>query len=336
MVALPVDAHAAPPFALPRSGRIEAEGLGRRFGELTAVRDVTLRVERGEVLALLGPNGAGKTTTLQMLAGLLPPTEGRAVVAGYDICSESDQVRAHVGLMVDEPGFYPEMTIDEYLFFVTQLYRLPRARASAAIDDHLERFDLTPKRRSRLDSLSKGMRQKVALIRALIHTPPVLLLDEPTSALDPLSVRTVHQFIKSRRAAGDSIIISTHNLPEAQALADRVALIARGRLRRQGTLAEMCRAPDGLETFDLRLASHLDDDVLREIRDLRGIDSAVTTEVTETHHTVSFRTGTAEETNGLLIDWLARRGCRVVTLAPRPYDLAGVYLEVIAEAHQCP
>jgi ABC-2 type transport system ATP-binding protein len=293
-------------------------------------------VERGEVLALLGPNGAGKTTTLQMLAGLLPPTEGRAIVAGYDICAESDKVRANVGLMVDEPGFYPEMTIEEYLFFVTQLYGLPRARATAAIGDHLERFELTQKRRSRLDSLSKGMRQKVALIRALIHTPPVLLLDEPTSALDPLSVRTVHQFIRSRRAAGDAIIISTHNLPEAQALSDRVALIARGRLRRQGTMAELCRAPDGMDTFDLRLATNLDHDVLSALRDLDGIDSIATTEMTATHHTVSFRTGRPEETNALLIGFLARRGCRVVTLAPRPYDLAGVYLDVIAEASQCP
>ncbi len=336
MVALPVDNDATPLLSLQRSGRIEAEGLGRRFGEVAAVCGVSLRVERGEILALLGPNGAGKTTTLQMLAGLLPPTEGRAVVAGYDVCTESDLVRASVGLMVDEPGFYPEMTIDEYLFFVTQLYRMPRARATTAIGEHLERFALTSKRRSRLDSLSKGMRQKVALIRALIPTPPVLLLDEPTSALDPLSVRTVHQFIRSRRAAGDAIIISTHNLPEAQALSDRVALIARGRLRRQGTMAELCRAADGLDTFELRLASHLDDDLLSQLREIKGIDSISTIEVTDTHHTVCFRTARAEETNTLLIDFLTHHGCKVVTLSPRPYDLAGVYLDVIAEADQCP
>ncbi len=144
----------------PRIARplIEAKGLERRFGSFVAVQGVSFSVALGEVLALLGPNGAGKTTTLQMLAGLLPPSAGHATVAGFDVVRQSDEVRARVGLMVDEPGFYPEMTVSQYLPFVARLYGLSTSAARAAMDELLGRFGLESKRQARLSSLSKGMR----------------------------------------------------------------------------------------------------------------------------------------------------------------------------------
>src|SRR5437763_4636698 len=253
---------------------IDAVGVERRFGPTVAVADVSLQVARGEVVALLGPNGAGKTTTMQMLAGLLPPTAGRAVVAGHDVVRASATRRAHVGLMVDEPGFYPEMSVEEYLLFVAQLYRIRTRDASVRVSDLLERFGLTTQRRTRLSALSKGMRQKVALLRAIIHTPPVLLLDEPTSALDPLSAQAVHRYIVERRSAGDAIVISTHNLPEAEVLANRVAIIAAGRLRRLGTPVDLCRAPDGRGAFILTVAGERAGTGSTLLRESPGLDDS--------------------------------------------------------------
>ncbi len=327
------------PDTLPVPPLIEAEGLERRFGSFVAVQDVSFRVAPHEVLALLGPNGAGKTTTLQMLAGLLPPSAGRATVAGFDVARQSDEVRARVGLMVDEPGFYPEMTVSEYLPFVGRLYGLDKSAARTAMDELLRRFGLESKRHARLSSLSKGMRQKVALIRAVIHQPPVLLLDEPTSALDPLSARAVHDFIRERRAAGDAIIICTHNLPEAEELADRVAIVAASRLRRLGTRAELCRAPDGLESYALALAAPspatldalaatpgLTDLTLASPNDHQGAADGVS------RQHLTYRTRTPDATNAAVSLRLAARGVAVLELTPRPYSLSQVYLRAIEEA----
>ncbi len=329
---------ATPPA--PAAVLIDAVGLGRRFGPTVAVADVSLQVAGGTVLALLGPNGAGKTTTMQMLAGLLPPTTGHAAIHGYDVVRASEAVRARVGLMVDEPGFYPEMTIEEYLLFVARLYRVPTPEARTRIADLLERFGLGTKRRARLSALSKGMRQKVALARAVVHAPPVLLLDEPTSALDPLSAQAVHQFIMERRRAGDAIIISTHNLPEAEALADRVAIIAAGRLRRQGTPAELCRAPDGLETFALALGgecAYRADKILPIVRDVPGVRDLAPAEAARTAYErhgrceLTYRTATPERTNAALTATLAAHGLPMVTLTHRPRRLHEVYLDTIAD-----
>jgi len=328
------------PDTLPVPPLIEAEGLERRFGSFVAVQDVSFRVAPHEVLALLGPNGAGKTTTLQMLAGLLPPSAGRATVAGFDVARQSDEVRARVGLMVDEPGFYPEMTVSEYLPFVGRLYGLDKSAARTAMDELLRRFGLESKRHARLSSLSKGMRQKVALIRAVIHQPPVLLLDEPTSALDPLSARAVHDFIRERRAAGDAIIICTHNLPEAEELADRVAIVAASRPRRQGTRAELCRAPDGLESYALTLAVTPSPAILDVLATAPGLtdltlvspdDHRGAADGVSRHH-LTYRTRTPDATNAAVSLRLAARGVAVLELTPRPYSLSQVYLRAIEEA----
>jgi len=209
---------------------IEAFDLTRRFGTFTAVSQVSLRVPDGAILALLGPNGAGKTTTIRMLSGLLAPTEGNATVAGYDIRREPDAVRACVGLVTDVPGLFEQMKVPAYLDFFGSIYGLPASERTRRIDELLEFFDLATHRNEKMAGFSKGMKQKVALARALIHEPAILFLDEPTSGLDPLAARSVRELIVGLKRSNRSIILCTHDLDEAERLADQVAIIRQGRI----------------------------------------------------------------------------------------------------------
>ncbi len=209
---------------------IEAFDLTRRFGTFTAVSQVSLRVPDGAILALLGPNGAGKTTTIRMLSGLLAPTEGNATVAGYDIRREPDAVRACVGLVTDVPGLFEQMKVPAYLDFFGSIYGLSTIERTRRIDELLEFFDLATHRKEKMAGFSKGMKQKVALARALIHEPAILFLDEPTSGLDPLAARSVRELILGLKHSNRSIILCTHDLDEAERLADQVAIIRQGRI----------------------------------------------------------------------------------------------------------
>jgi len=190
---------------------IEMGGLTKRFGELVAVDGVTLTVHPGEVLALLGPNGAGKTTTVRMLSSVLRPTSGWARVAGYDVATQGEDVRRCVGVLTEAPGLYTRMTGREYLDFFGDLWGLSKATRSARLVSLAEQFKVADTLDRRLSKYSKGMRQKIALVRTLLHDPTVLLLDEPTSAMDPGSARLVRDALHHlRRDAGRAIIICTH------------------------------------------------------------------------------------------------------------------------------
>jgi ABC-2 type transport system ATP-binding protein len=203
---------------------ITAERLTRRFGARTAVNDVTFSVDRGEIVALLGPNGAGKTTTLRMLAGLIAPTSGAITIGGVRLTRASaPAIRTRVGFLTEAPGLWERLTVRENLRVYGRLFDL--ADVERRIDRALELFALTERASTRTAELSKGMKQKAALARTLLHDPTVLLLDEPTSGLDPEVTRSVRLLLDERRGAGCSIIVSTHNLDEAERLADRVAVI---------------------------------------------------------------------------------------------------------------
>ena len=201
---------------------IRASGLGRRFGSLVAVDGISLDIADGTLLALLGPNGAGKTTTVRMLSGLLAPSVGSAAVAGCDVASDPAGVRARVGLVTDVPGLYDQMTPLAYLQFFGRLYGLDAASQSSRIDDLLRMFELYERRHDRMVTFSRGMQQKVALARALLHEPAVLFLDEPTAGLDPLAARAVRELIQRLKHARRSIVLCTHDLDEAERLADQV------------------------------------------------------------------------------------------------------------------
>ena len=203
---------------------ISASHLSRRFGSRTAVNDVTFEVGRSEIVALLGPNGAGKTTTLRMLAGLIGPTSGTVTIDGVQLTrATGTALRARVGFLTEAPGLWDRLTVRENLRTYAGLYGL--VDAEARIDRALDTLALADRASTRTAELSKGMRQKVALARTLLHEPSILLLDEPTSGLDPEVARSVRQLLDERRQAGCSILVSTHNLDEAERLADRVAVL---------------------------------------------------------------------------------------------------------------
>ena len=236
---------------------IVAEGLTKRFDQFLAVDDVSFIVQPGEVMALLGPNGAGKTTTVRMLSSVLVPTAGKATVAGYDVVRQGDQVRAAIGVLTEQHGLYSRMTAVEYLRFFGQLYHMDGKALSERAEALLVSFGLHDELKKRLGEYSKGMRQKLALARALIHDPPVLLLDEPTSAMDPESAHMVRESLLSLRSEKRAIVLCTHNLSEAEMLADQIAIIRRGRIILNGRVPELKRSLLGLTEYEIRLASRL-------------------------------------------------------------------------------
>jgi ABC-2 type transport system ATP-binding protein len=244
---------------------IAATRLTRVFGRRTAVDAVTFDVQRSEIVALLGPNGAGKTTTMRMLAGLVSPTQGTVTIDGVELTrATGSMLRRRIGFLTEAPGLWDRLTVRENLRIYAAIYELNDP--DRVIDRALEMFGLSDRGSARAAELSKGMRQKVALARALLHEPAILLLDEPTSGLDPEITRAVRQLLEERRAAGGAILVSTHNLDEAERLADRVAVL-QGRLiaidrpaalRRRLTTGRVIVRVAGDPAALLSIARHLD------------------------------------------------------------------------------
>ncbi len=302
---------------------IEMEGLTKQFGDLVAVDDVTLNVHDGEVLALLGPNGAGKTTTVRMLAAILRPTAGRARVAGYDVTTQAREVRRSVGVLTEAPGLYTRMTGREYLDFFARLRNLSAAERAERIAHLADWFEMTDVLDRRIGEYSKGMTQKIALVRTLLHDPPVLLLDEPTSAMDPQSARLVRDTIlRMRDDEKRSIIVCTHNLPEAEELADRIAIIHRGRIIVHGTPAELKRTLLGWPLMELRLARPLHDPIVALVEHYAPV-------VAVGERRVRYRTASPETTNPSLLRALAQADVPVITLSEVPQSLEEVYLRAL-------
>lgn len=213
---------------------IEIAKLTRVFGERVAVQDLSLAIPAGSVFGFLGPNGAGKTTTVRMLAALIQPSSGSARVAGYTLGRENEAIRRSVGILTETPGLYERLSARQNLLFFARLYGLNGRRADEQVERYLRLLELWERREERVGSFSKGMRQKLAIARALLHEPAVVFLDEPTSGLDPEAARIIHQFIKDLRAEGRTIFLTTHNLHEADELCDQVAVF-RTRLLRVDT-----------------------------------------------------------------------------------------------------
>jgi len=262
---------------------IEADGLTKRFDDFTAVDGLSLRVGPGELLALLGPNGAGKTTTVRMLSAILRPTLGNARIDGFDVVTEAEEVRRRIGLLTEQPGLYSRSTGLEYAIFYGRLYGMKDADIERRALSLFDRFNMPNTAQRRLGEYSKGMRQKVGIIRAMLHDPAVLLLDEPTSAMDPHSAKLVRDAVLELRGERRAIIVCTHNLAEAELLADRIAIIREGKIiaendpatlkqqlqRRQRFELRLDRAPDGLELDldDLVTVERIEDNMLRYLTD---------------------------------------------------------------------
>ncbi|MFO8035457.1 MAG: ABC transporter ATP-binding protein [Anaerolineales bacterium] len=300
---------------------ISTKNLTKLFKDFVAVEGVTLHVKAGEVLALLGPNGAGKTTTVRMLTTVLRPTAGRAWVAGYDILEEDAQVRRSVGILTENHGLYQRMQVKEYLDFFGRLYGMSLAEREERIQDLLHKFGLDGDQERRIGEFSKGMRQKLSLARALLHSPPVLLLDEPTSAMDPESARLVRDAIKKLRSEERAIIVCTHNLSEAEELADKIAIIRRGVIIAHGTPQHLKQHLLGPGEYEVRL---------RETVDGQELPLPEGVEITQRgRNWFRYRTDSPDEINPSIMKSLLSQEYSVTRLEEVKRSLESVYLEAV-------
>jgi len=250
---------------------VEVTGLTKEYGSVTAVDGVSFDIRGDEIFALVGPNGAGKTTTMRMLTTLTKPTDGRAEIMGAPV-SDRDGVRSQLGYLPEEPPVFDELTGREQLQYVARLRDVPPAEADNRIEAWLDRFDLAEDADRRIDDYSKGMRQKLGLIAALLHEPSVVFLDEPTSGLDPRAARTVLDVIASRSDAGQTVFLSTHILSVVEELADTVGVLYDGELVAEGPPAELSAKVDGDADGDGQ--STLEDVFLAVTTDSPAVESA--------------------------------------------------------------
>jgi ABC-2 type transport system ATP-binding protein len=302
---------------------IEVHELTKDFEGFRAVDRINLYVPAGSVLAMLGPNGAGKTTSVRMMTSILAPTSGRASIAGFDVVQQPEQVRAHVGVLTEQHGLYERMKALEYLDFFGQVYRLPSAQRRRRAEELMERFGLSFALGKRLGEYSKGMKQKLALVRAMLHDPPVLLLDEPTSAMDPQSARQVREAIVELQRDERTFLITTHNLTEAQILADRIAIIRHGRIIANGTFDELARQFVGSPLMELRVNGYVNG-LTRELADIVEVQDSG-------DDWLRYRVADPRATNPALLRRVAGLGIDVITLAPVSQTLEDIYLQVVKE-----
>jgi ABC-2 type transport system ATP-binding protein len=302
---------------------IRTEGLTRVFDGHTAVEGLDLEVHEGEVFGFLGPNGAGKTTTIRMLACLIAPTRGRAWVNGHSVAAEPDAVRASVGILTESPGLYDRLSAERNLDIFARLYGLSEERRKAQIKRYLQLLDLWDQRDRPVGGFSKGMRQKLALVRALLHEPPVLFLDEPTAALDPQAAKTVRDFIAELSREGRTIFLCTHNLDEAERLCGRIAVL-RTRLIALDTPENLRRRLFGRRTV-VRIRN-LTPEMAVAVRALPFVQG-----VEESDGQLTVDLADPEAQNPLLVRRLVGLGAEVQYVTELRHSLEEVYLTLMEE-----
>ena len=234
---------------------VSVENLHVSYGKMHAVRDLSFSISRGEIFGFIGPNGAGKTSTIKVLATLLKPTRGRALVAGLDVAREPHAVRRKIGYMPDFFGVYDDLTASEYLHFFAAAYKIPSAKRRVLIGDVLALTDLTEKHDAPVDGLSRGMKQRLGLARVLLHDPDLLLLDEPASGLDPRARIEMRELLKALQTMGKTIIVSSHILHELAQFCTHIGIVERGQMVAHGSLADIYRALSLRRTVHVQLAN---------------------------------------------------------------------------------
>ncbi|MFO1021163.1 MAG: ABC transporter ATP-binding protein [Planctomycetales bacterium] len=250
----------------------KVDNLRVRYGKLLAVKGISFALPKGEVFGFIGPNGAGKSSTIKVMATLLPQFEGRVEVNGINIRRDPDTVRGMIGYVPDFFGVYEDLTAEEYLHFFAAAYRIPRAKRENIIGDVLALTDLTHKLKSQVDSLSRGMKQRLSLARVLMHDPDLLLLDEPASGLDPRARIEMRELLKALKEMGKTILISSHILSELAQLCTRIGIIEAGELVAEGSVNEIYRQLGILRIIHVQ-AANLNEEMAAKLREIPGVDS---------------------------------------------------------------
>ncbi|HEY3885680.1 MAG TPA: ABC transporter ATP-binding protein [Vicinamibacterales bacterium] len=307
---------------------IEVQHLTKRYGRVTAVDDVSFRVERGEILGFLGPNGAGKTTTMRILTGYMPASEGRATVAGYDVFEQPLEAKRRTGYLPETPPLYPDMTVREYLDFVARIKGLSAAERASRVQNAMRRTHVDDMAERQCGRLSKGYRQRVGLAQATLHNPDVLILDEPTAGLDPKQIIETRDLIRS--LAGDhTIILSTHILPEVSQTCQRVVIINRGRVVAVDTPENLTAGLRGAETMYVQVDAP-GADVAGALEKLAGVTrvAAADARATGSYEVESER---GRDIRRDLAREIVTRGWGLLELRPMRMSLEEIFLQVTTE-----
>nr|BAL57219.1 antibiotic transport system ATP-binding protein [uncultured Chloroflexota bacterium]BAL58037.1 antibiotic transport system ATP-binding protein [uncultured Chloroflexota bacterium] len=299
---------------------IRVNGLTKDYGSRRAIDNLTFGAEQGEIVGFLGPNGAGKTTTMRILTAYMPPTEGQAIVAGYDVVEESLEVRRRVGYLPETVPLYPDMSVFEYLKFMADLRHLPDAEDR--VDEAVEMVGLEDRINSYIGSLSKGMRQRVGLAQALLHRPQVLILDEPTIGLDPAQVVEVRNLIREI-GKERTVLLSTHILSEAQQLCDRVLIINKGRIVAEDTPANLQMRLSGGERILVRIRGDADEaaQLLQKIKGIQAVQAFA-----DGHIEFNFPAG--HDLRAEVARALVNHGYDLLELRPLQMSLEEIFLEL--------
>jgi ABC-2 type transport system ATP-binding protein len=299
---------------------LAANNVRVEFGKLVAVRDVSFRMAPGDLLGLIGPNGAGKTTLLRVLAGLQAPTSGTAQVMGFDVFNESERVRGQVAFSPDSPPAYEDLTVEQFLYFVADLYNVTEGEADERIDHWLEQVWLTERRTSKIRSLSRGMRQRVTIAQTLVPNPTVVLLDEPSSGLDPAGRIQLRQVIASLARQGKAVIVSSHILADLEEYCTHIAIIEHGKLLRYADVGELHETAALQCAYRVRLVGT--DDATEALMAAKGVSHVV---ISNGAYLLQYEAG--DEAAARLLKAFAGRGLDICSFAPVRQSLEEVYLK---------
>lgn len=305
---------------------VAISGLTKNFDEIVAVSNMDLSIPQGTIFGLLGPNGAGKSTTIRLLCTLLRPTSGTAVVAGHDIIEEPVEVRKVTGVLPEEGNhtLYPTLTAYENLLYFARLYDVPEEEIGPRIAELLEFMELWDRKDDKAGELSTGNRQRLALCRALLHRPAVLLLDEPTSALDPVAAKRVRELIMSlSKKYGQTFFVNSHNLAEVQRMCDRIAIIDKGKVLLTGGTSELRSKLHAKQEFRIRVASNIDS-AERMVRSVNYVE-----DVEKEIDTLLVKINDPTENNSKLMKLLIDGGIKIVEFAEEETTLEDLYLQTI-------
>ncbi|HSM71073.1 MAG TPA: ABC transporter ATP-binding protein [Anaerolineales bacterium] len=304
---------------------VETHNLQRTFGEHKAVDKITFHVKQGEVFGLLGPNGAGKTTTVRLLNGILPPSSGTARVFGYDPVVDGESIRRMTGVLTETPALYERLSARDNLEFFATLQEIPQTDLPQRVDVMLEFFELSHRAKDKVETYSKGMKQRLALARALIHKPPLLFLDEPTSGLDPEAAQQVNDLIAElTKQNGQTVILATHNLTEAQRLCDRVAIMNKGRILALGSMDELSRKLWPVTWVEIQLYKTS----TKKLPELLMADRGVI-QVSAENETISVQVE-KEDVIPEVVRHLVEQGESILKVNPRDYTLEDIYFALQA------
>jgi ABC-2 type transport system ATP-binding protein len=307
---------------------ILCEGLTKTFGSITAIQDISFEIPDGSIFGLLGPNGAGKTTTMRILSCLISPSSGKAQIDSYDINKKEDaqKIRGMIGLLPEVPGLYETLGAYKNLDYYGQFYGVPKKQREESIQATLTNLGLWDRRNDPVGGFSKGMKQKIAIARALIHNPKYVFLDEPTASLDPAAAKIVREYILELKNKGNTILINTHNLSEAERICDTVALI-KNRIVKVGNPKDLAR-----KLFARTISFKIPKIPLTLLKNVSSLEYVSQAKVNGDLLILNVRN--PEENNPQIISWLIQQGVPLQFVTEEEHSLEDVYLKLIEESDQ--